>query len=119
LEIAKSLAAQGAAVVLADINASAAEAEAAALCKTHGTGRAIGIAMNVTSPDSIADAVHLAVRMYGGLDILISNAGVLRAESVKTQSERDFDFVTAVNYKGYFFCVQKVAPIMAMQNQAR
>jgi sorbitol-6-phosphate 2-dehydrogenase len=57
--------------------------------------------------------------MYGGLDVLISNAGVLKAESVKTQSEKDFDFVTAVNYKGYFFCAQKAAPIMAIQRLAK
>ena len=44
---------------------------------------------------------------------------MLRAESVKTQSEKDFDFVTAVNYKGYFICVQKTAPIMAVQHLAR
>jgi len=43
---------------------------------------------------------------------------VLRAESVKTQSERDFDFVTDVNYKGYYLCVQRAAPILALQHKA-
>ena len=51
--------------------------------------------------------------------MLISNAGVLRAGSVKTQPEKDFDFVTTVNYKGYFVCVQKVAPILATQRLAK
>jgi sorbitol-6-phosphate 2-dehydrogenase len=44
---------------------------------------------------------------------------VLKAGSVKSQSEQDFDFVTAVNYKGYFVCVQKVAGVMAVQHMAR
>ena len=74
--------------------------------------------MNVTDGESVARAVHLAVRRYGGLDLLVSNAGVLRAGSVKTQPEKDFDLVTAVNYKGYFLCVQKVAPVMARQREA-
>jgi sorbitol-6-phosphate 2-dehydrogenase len=59
------------------------------------------------------------VRAYGGIDILVSNAGVLRAASVKTQAESDFDLSTAVNYKGYFLCVQKAVPVMAMQHQVR
>jgi sorbitol-6-phosphate 2-dehydrogenase len=42
---------------------------------------------------------------------------VLRAESVKKQAERDFDLSTAVNYKGYFLCVQAVAPILATQHE--
>ena len=50
--------------------------------------------------------------------MFISNAGVLRAESVKTQSEADFDFVTAVNYKGYFLCVKAAAPVLATQHRA-
>src|SRR5204863_5128966 len=85
----------------------------------RGKGRAIGLAINVTSGESVAAAIHQVVRKYGGFDVLISNAGVLKAESVKSQSEKDFDFVTAVNYKGYFFCVQKAAAILAVQRKAR
>jgi len=67
----------------------------------------------------VAQAVHQVVRAYGGLDLLISNAGVLRAASVKTQAEGDFDLSTAVNYKGYFLCVQKVAPVLEIQHEVR
>ena len=38
---------------------------------------------------------------------------------MKTQAERDFDLSTAVNYKGYFLCVQKAVPVMAIQHQVR
>jgi sorbitol-6-phosphate 2-dehydrogenase len=75
--------------------------------------------MNVTDGDSVAEALHQVIRSYGGFDVLVSNAGVLKAESVKTQSARDFDFVTAVNYRGYFLCVQKAAPVLALQHRAR
>lgn len=119
LEIAQAFAAEGGTVVLTDVNAAGAEAAAAAIVKSSGVGRAIGLAINVTSGESVAAALHQVVRTYGGFDVFISNAGVLKAESVKTQSEKDFDFVTNVNYKGYFVCVQKAAPILALQRKAK
>jgi sorbitol-6-phosphate 2-dehydrogenase len=119
VEIARGFAAEGGTVVLADINGAGAERQAAAICKEHGEGRAMGVAVDVTKGESVAACLHQVVRRYGGFDVLISNAGVLRAESVKTQSEKDFEFVTAVNYKGYFNCVQKATPILARQHKAR
>ncbi len=119
LGIAQELAAQGAHVVLADLNAEGVAAAAAAIADEHGAGRAIGVVMNVSDGASVAAAVSEVVRAYGGLDLLVSNAGVLRAESVKTQSERDFDLSTDVNYKGYFLCVQATAPVLARQHAAR
>jgi rhamnose utilization protein RhaD (predicted bifunctional aldolase and dehydrogenase)/NAD(P)-dependent dehydrogenase (short-subunit alcohol dehydrogenase family) len=119
LEIAQDLCAQGAHVVLVDVNAQGAADAAGELCRKHGAYRAEGLAANVTDSASVGRAVEQVVRMFGGLDVLVSNAGVLRAGSVKTQSERDFDLVTAVNYKGYFVCVQKAAPVMAAQRLGR
>jgi NAD(P)-dependent dehydrogenase (short-subunit alcohol dehydrogenase family)/rhamnose utilization protein RhaD (predicted bifunctional aldolase and dehydrogenase) len=119
LEIAQDLAAEGAHVVLSDVNADGAQKAAAALSATAGAGRAIGLPIDVTGAESVAEAVHQVVRTYGGLDLLVSNAGVLRAASVKTQAEGDFDLSTAVNYKGYFLCVQKVVPILAAQHDVR
>ncbi len=119
LEIARDLAAQGGHVVLSDVNVEGARQAAAALVGRFGEGRALGLAIDVTNAESVAEAVHRVVRMYGGLDVLVSNAGVLRAGSVKTQLERDFDLSTAVNYRGYFLCVQKAAPILAVQHEVR
>ena len=119
LGIAQDLAEQGAYLVLADINEHSARSEAERLCKIHGSGRAKGLAIDVTDSESVGKAIDQTVRAYGGLDILISNAGVLKAQSVKTQPTEDFDLVTAVNYKGYFLCVQKAAPILAVQHLAK
>jgi len=118
LEIAQDLASQGALVVLADINVEAASAEAKKLEGLYGQGRAKAVSMNVTDAESIAQALADVVRAYGGLDLFVSNAGVLKAESVKTQSLKDFQFVTDVNYTGFFQCVQQVSPIMAAQHAA-
>ncbi len=119
LEIAQDLAVQNACVVLADVNAAGARQAADAINESHGEGRALGLAVDVTSVGRLPTAIHQVVRTYGGLDVLVSNAGVLRAASVKTQAERDFDLSTAVNYKGYFVCVQAAAPILAIQHQVR
>jgi rhamnose utilization protein RhaD (predicted bifunctional aldolase and dehydrogenase)/NAD(P)-dependent dehydrogenase (short-subunit alcohol dehydrogenase family) len=119
LEIAQGFAAEGGHVALTDVNEAGAAKAALGICDVRGKGKAIGLAINVTNSESIAACVHQVVRKYGGFDVLISNAGVLKAESVKSQSEKDFDFVTAVNYKGYFFVTQKTAPILAIQRKAR
>jgi sorbitol-6-phosphate 2-dehydrogenase len=118
LEIAQHLASEGATVILADLNEAGAQAAARELNQQIGAERALGLAVNVTDGASIATALSEVVRAFGGVDLFIANAGVLKAESVKTQSEKDFDFVSTVNYKGYFLCVQKVAPILAMQHRA-
>ncbi|HEY3414977.1 MAG TPA: SDR family NAD(P)-dependent oxidoreductase [Armatimonadota bacterium] len=117
--IAADFAAEGAHVVLADVNAEGAAATAADLCQRYGPRRSFGVAMNVTEDDSVADAIHAVVRAYGGFDVFISNAGVLRAAGVKEQSQAEFDFVTRVNYLGYFTCVHHAAPVMAVQHLAR
>ena len=106
-------------VVLADVNVAGARQAAAAPQPALGAGRAIGLAIDVTAAESVAEAVHQVVRTYGGLDLLVSNAGVLRAASVKTQAEKDFDLSTAVNYKGYFLCVQKRCARPGQQHEVR
>lgn len=119
LAIAADLVAQGGHVVLADLNAGLAEANAAELEARFGPGRAFALAMNVMDEPSVADGFHATVERYGGLDLLVSNAGVLRAGSVATQPLADFDLVTKVNYRGYFLAVRFAAPIMALQHRAR
>ena len=114
LQIAQDLVAQGAHVAMADVNDLGAKTEAGALSQQSGEGRAIGLQVDVADATSVDELIHQVVRAYGGLDLLVSNAGVLRAASVKTQAEQDFDLSTAVNYKGYFLCVQKAVPVMAI-----
>jgi NAD(P)-dependent dehydrogenase (short-subunit alcohol dehydrogenase family)/rhamnose utilization protein RhaD (predicted bifunctional aldolase and dehydrogenase) len=119
LEIAEALAVEGAQVVLADINQAGVRQRAQDLSQRHGSGRTLALGMDVTDGASVARALHEVVSTYGGLDLLISNAGVLLAGSVKAQPVRDFELVTNVNYKGYFLCVQKAAPILSRQHRAK
>ncbi len=117
-EIACDLAAQGAWIALADINVAGVAAAAERINATQGAPVAIGVGLNVTDAASVQAAVASVVAAFGGVDLFISNAGVLKAGSVKTQPPADFDFVTNVNYKGYFLCVQAVAPVMTLQHLA-
>ena len=111
--IAEVLAAAGADVVIADMNVDGANAAAAKL----GKG-ASGAAVNIADEDSVAAMVQSVVKTYGGADLFVANAGVLRAGSVKSLSKKDWDFVTNINYSGYFLCVKHIAPVMALQNSA-
>jgi sorbitol-6-phosphate 2-dehydrogenase len=117
LGIAQDLAAEGALVTLADRNLEGAEAAASALNKTH-PGQAFAVALDVTDEESVASSMATSVRFWGGMDLLVSNAGVLKAESVLTQSAEDFDFVTKVNYRGYFLCVKHAAPYLEAAHRA-
>jgi len=119
LEISQDLIAQGGTVVLTDVNAQGVQAATDKLNATLSKPRAVGLPINVADGASVAETIYQVVRRFGGLDVFISNAGVLRAGSVKTLAEKDFDFVTTVNYKGFFVCVQKVAPVLAAQHLAK
>ncbi len=119
LAIAADLVAEGGHVVLADLNAALAGSNARNLEVRHGPGRATAVAMNVMDEQSVAAGFQATVEHYGGLDVLVSNAGVLRAGAVTSQPLADFDLVTQVNYRGYFLVVRSAAPIMARQHAAQ
>jgi sorbitol-6-phosphate 2-dehydrogenase len=117
LEIATALAQQGAYVALADINADGVKAASEKINVACGRTAAFGVSMNVADLESIKTGLEQVVATFGGIDLFVANAGVLRAGSVKDLTVKDLDFVTNVNYKGYFLCVQAVAPIFALQHQ--
>lgn len=112
LGIAEGLLAEGAHVALADLSPKVKD-EAARLGP-----RACALTMNVTDPASVKAALDDLVQKWGGVDLVVSNAGVLRAGSVKEQKLEDFRFVQDVNTNGYFVVVQAAAPLMAHVREA-
>ncbi|MBR7107068.1 MAG: SDR family NAD(P)-dependent oxidoreductase [Lentisphaeria bacterium] len=111
--IAKGLAALGADVAIADLNAEGAARAAAEL----GKG-ARGFAVNVADEASVAKLVSDVVAAYGGIDLFVANAGVARAGSVKSFEMKDWQFVTDINYNGFFLCTKYCAQVMSRQNAA-
>ncbi|HOX31348.1 MAG TPA: SDR family NAD(P)-dependent oxidoreductase [Spirochaetales bacterium] len=110
-EIARGLAASGATVFVADLNAAGAEKLAAAINAESGRAAAFGLAVNVSDEASVRAMFDQAAAIAGGLDLVVSNAGVLKAGSVLEQDSASFRFVTEVNYHG-FFLVAKYAGLL-------
>ncbi len=114
--IADYCAAKGATIVIADLNLQLAKKTADALCEKYGACAAIAITMDVTSEQSVERGIQETVAVLGGVDVFLSNAGVLRAGETATLSLEDFMFVTNVDYVGYFICVKKIIPVLALQH---
>jgi sorbitol-6-phosphate 2-dehydrogenase len=117
-EIVRGLAASGAFVFIADMNAEGASRLAASLNEAAGSKVAAPIAVDVASEDSVAAMVATIVKTAGGLDLLVSNAGVLRASSVLDQDLASFRFVTEVNYTAFMLVVKYAGKAMRAQNKA-
>jgi NAD(P)-dependent dehydrogenase (short-subunit alcohol dehydrogenase family) len=121
--IAEGLFREGANVVIADLNEAAGRSLQDELNGAAGasgaTQRALFVPADVTSPASLQALGRECVKAFGGLDILVSNAGVLKAGSLEEMSPETFEFVTRVNYSGYFLCVKYLSPIMKLQRRFR
>lgn len=103
---------EGAAVVLADVQLDKAE-KAAARLRASGA-RAIAAAVDVTQANQLRDAVALAVREFGRLDILFANAGIGFSGELLDTTDEDWDAVMDVNAKGVFIsCRESIRQMLA------
>ncbi len=109
------LAADGAAVLVADLDLDAANRVAAEIGEQNG--RATGVQVDVRKQDSVQRMVDATVQTYGGIDILVNNAGVGRIIPFFDTTEADWDFIFDVNCKGVLFCSQAVARVMIEQGR--
>ncbi len=110
LRTAAMLGDEGARVVIGDIDADAAEAEAARL---RGLGLdVLAVRIDVTDAGSVAEAIGTARKAYGSIDILVNNAGFTRDKRIVRMEEADWDAVVDVVLKGAFLCIKAVLPDM-------
>ncbi|MBD8042501.1 SDR family oxidoreductase [Arthrobacter sp. Sa2BUA2] len=116
LAYARELARQGAAVVVNDVDSAVAE-EAVAVIKADG-GRAVAVVAPVGSTETAKALVAAAVENFGGLDILVTNAGVLRDKSLLKMTDEDFDLVINVHLRGTFTCVREAYAYFKENNVA-
>jgi NAD(P)-dependent dehydrogenase (short-subunit alcohol dehydrogenase family) len=115
--IAELLAEEGANIVIADMNAQGAQDVAKKLCEKHGQGRAFAVAANVTNENSVQKMFACTVLYYGGLDVFINNAGIVRSGSLEEMTKESFELVTNVNYLAYFLCTKYAVEPMKIQKQ--
>lgn len=110
--IATRLAADGACVVIADLDLAKAQAAAAEI---GGPDVAIGLQVNVTDSAAIEQMVQDAVLAFGGIDIVVNNAGVSLSKPLLETTEKDWDFQHDIMAKGSFLVSKATAPVLIEQ----
>ncbi|MDP3723590.1 MAG: bifunctional rhamnulose-1-phosphate aldolase/short-chain dehydrogenase [Candidatus Omnitrophota bacterium] len=100
--IAQMLVDRGASVVVTDLSRRAVEQLAEALNRRAGRRRALGVVMDVTDEGSIERAFDAAARAFGGIDFLVSNAGVATVAAIDRLHQDDWERSLAVNATGHF-----------------
>jgi sorbitol-6-phosphate 2-dehydrogenase len=114
--LATRLAAEGCPVALADVNAAGAEEAAARIAREHGVPT-FGMGVNVTDEEQVAALVRRAVAEFGRLEIMVANAGILRAHDITEFPLADWRAVIEVNLTGAFLCFREAARVMAEQRR--
>ncbi|MGN6315996.1 3-hydroxybutyrate dehydrogenase [Trinickia sp.] len=99
-EIALTLAAQGAAVAIADLNLAGAEAVAEQIRGTGG--KALGVAMDVTNEEAVNQGIDDVAAKFGSIDILVSNAGIQIVNPIEQYSFADWKKMQAIHVDGAF-----------------
>ena len=110
--IATRLAAEGACVVVADLDLEKAQAAAAEL---GSTDVAIGVAANVADADAVHAALNDAVLAFGGVDLVVNNAGLSLSKPLLETTEKDWDLQHDVMAKGSFLVSQAAARVLIDQ----
>jgi rhamnose utilization protein RhaD (predicted bifunctional aldolase and dehydrogenase)/NAD(P)-dependent dehydrogenase (short-subunit alcohol dehydrogenase family) len=114
--IARGLFEEGANVVIADINEDAGKGFKETLDSLKRKNQAIFVKTDVSDSKSLQGLMKETVEAFGGLDVFISNAGILRAGGLDEMDEKTFDLVTKINYNAYFYCVKYASSIMKRQH---
>ncbi|HEY5851315.1 MAG TPA: 3-hydroxybutyrate dehydrogenase [Lysobacter sp.] len=109
-EIAFELARAGAAIAIADLNEAGAQAVAAGIVASGG--RALGLAMDVTDEDAVNTGVARVVAELGGVDILVSNAGIQIVNPIDQFAYADWKKMLAIHLDGAFLTTRAVLPHM-------
>lgn len=115
LAYARELARQGASVVVNDVDPSVAEEAVAGIRAAGGT--AVAVVAPVGSTETARLLVAAAVENFGRLDILVTNAGVLRDRTLWKMTDEDFDTVLNVHLRGTFTCVREAVGVFRTQGE--
>ncbi len=115
--VAQRLADAGAHVIIADLNAEGAETVARSLVESHGQGRALAVAMDVTDETAVKRAFEETVFNYGGIDVVVSNAGISTSHAVEETSLDEWNLNLSVLGTGYFLVARGAFRILRKQER--
>ncbi|HXC65620.1 MAG TPA: SDR family oxidoreductase, partial [bacterium] len=109
------LAEAGACVAVLDIDAKSAADVAEGIETQHGPGRALGLQVDITDEVAVATGLEAVLQAWGGLDVLVNNAGIARTGAVEGLSLKDWNASLAVNATGHFLVARAAAKIFRSQ----
>jgi 3-hydroxybutyrate dehydrogenase len=115
--IAMRYAEEGARVVIADLDKGQADGAASQIGDAHGQGRAIGVAMDVTSEQAVDAGVAATIAAFGAVDILVSNAGIQIVHPVEEFSFAEWKKMLAIHLDGAFLTTKACLPHMYRDNR--
>jgi len=115
--IVENLMENGANVVIADLNEEKGTEFAELLNRRVSKNKAFFVKTDVSDAHSVENLVFQTICEFGGLDIFISNAGILRAGGLEEMTPETFDLMTKVNYSAYFLCTKYASAVMKIQNK--
>ncbi|MET7410727.1 bifunctional aldolase/short-chain dehydrogenase [Streptomyces rubiginosohelvolus] len=110
--IARRLVAEGACVVVADLDAASGAAVAEEL---GGPDRAVAVPVDVTSEEQVAGAFAAAALAFGGVDLVVNNAGISISKPLAETTVRDWDLQHAIMARGSFLVAREAARVMRVQ----
>lgn len=113
--MASALAEAGSDIVIADINAEAADKAAAEIC-SMGV-RTLAVRNDVTSPEDAKGLVEVVMEKFGRIDVLINNAGICKHEKAENMKYQDWYDVLNVNLNGVFIMSQAIGNVMIKQKK--
>jgi len=111
--VANEMINEGTNMVIADLNFNLAEQNA----QRYQDSSIIAVKVDVGDEASVEDMILKTVLAFGGLDIFINNAGILKAGSLEEMDAKSFEFVTKINYTAYFFGTKYASRIMKIQHR--
>jgi rhamnulose-1-phosphate aldolase/alcohol dehydrogenase len=114
---ARILAANGAHVVVGDLNLTGAQEVADEIVDARGLRRACAVQVDVTEEDTVQALVDRAVVEYGGLDILVASAGLASSAPITETTLEDWERIYAVLARGYFLAARDAFRVMVEQGR--
>ena len=113
--IAEGFAREGAYVVVSDLNPDGAKAVSDAINSEYGFVSA-SVGTDVSVESDVEELCARAALTFGGIDVFISCAGIVKAGGLSELSGEDFDRITRVNYNGFYYCTKYSSAVMRLEN---
>jgi NAD(P)-dependent dehydrogenase (short-subunit alcohol dehydrogenase family) len=114
--IARKFVQEGAVVVLNDVNAERLEAAGKEFKDQFGNDSSVSCLLDVSRPDQIQECLAVAILAFGGVDLIVNNAGLSISKSIGDHTEKDWDLLYDILVKGQFLVTQAALAVMKTQD---